>query len=321
MSFLGLTLDPDWPSDLKYCFKLLSSKDNKEFFKGLKILVSIHKYNISKKKIAVTSKLLNGLEKIIPSYVKAAGEEYVINKTKMDLAIKQGNHPMDLRQKIAKMRANRNTSEQDPGTSTSESDIKILEIQDPMAGKGLVVKKFTREGKEIQKEVIPGSNLDKDVGDSGDEWVDASIFRNVPDVKFLFDKDGRIKETLEEGLSLLNPIVKEQSLDLNVSSATTGYVNPYDDINKNTSHADVVTHQTLHNDDDYINLENIPGLAYRDIGKEESKRCTMGDGDITPAYGQVISCIHCGAIFHWGCVKVVLEIESAICPACKKSWY
>ncbi len=101
LRFLGLQIDEGVSSDLKYSAEMLSSKDPKVFFSGLKILAAIHESNEESDKRVLAEKILVMLCKVIPSYVKRGAEFFELNKTKIEESIKHGKHPLDLKNTLA----------------------------------------------------------------------------------------------------------------------------------------------------------------------------------------------------------------------------
>jgi hypothetical protein len=156
--FLGLQIDEKVASDLKYSIEMLSSKDPKIFFSGLKILAAIHESNEESAKRVLAEKILSMLCKVMPSYVKRGAEFYELNKTKIEESIKSGKHPLDLKNTLALAKRGSlpagATEEKPTGfvmTSSSpptpaarvrpvnranddEDDIKVISVEDAMTG-------------------------------------------------------------------------------------------------------------------------------------------------------------------------------------------
>ncbi|HME54809.1 MAG TPA: hypothetical protein VKM55_21570 [Candidatus Lokiarchaeia archaeon] len=145
--FLGILFDDTLPSDVRYAFELLESKDPKLFFNGLKILASIFESNDTERKKEWASKVLSMLCKVMPSYVKMKDDIFELNKTKIDDAIKLGKHPLDLKRTLetARKSAQANLASSDKPEYMNEQptgivmtappdvqddDIKIISIED-----------------------------------------------------------------------------------------------------------------------------------------------------------------------------------------------
>jgi hypothetical protein len=142
--FLGIIIDDTLPSDLRYAYELLESKDPTAFFNGLKIITSIYESTDNKFKKEWTGNILSMLCRVMPSYVKTKDDIYELNKTKIDDAIRQGKHPLDLKRTLETARKSvqsgddksRFVVEQPTGIvmtappSINEDDIKILSIED-----------------------------------------------------------------------------------------------------------------------------------------------------------------------------------------------
>ncbi|MEX2757934.1 MAG: hypothetical protein Q6365_021345 [Candidatus Sigynarchaeota archaeon] len=171
---------------------MLSSKDPKIFFSGLKILVAILESNDEPGKRAIAEKLLSMLCKIMPSYVKRGTENYALNKTKIEESIKSGKHPLDLKTTLALAKRGsipaQATDEKPtgfvmtaipPSTSiertrpvkvpeSSEDDIKVISVEDIVTGEEELVamakqdaaQEPARESVEGQESTVPSTSED-----------------------------------------------------------------------------------------------------------------------------------------------------------------
>lgn len=181
--FLGILIDETLPSDLRYAFELLESKDPKLFFTGLKILASIFESNDDKNKQEWAGKVLSMLCRVMPSYVKMKGDAYELNKTKIDDAISQGKHPLDLKRTLETERkliqADQASSDQSDFVTeqptgiimtappnNQDDDIKIISIDDQQ---------------EIEKSIA--TSVIEDIIAPGEEDVD-----EVPELEPVLEK-------------------------------------------------------------------------------------------------------------------------------------
>ncbi|MFX0100918.1 MAG: hypothetical protein ACFFCS_15185 [Candidatus Hodarchaeota archaeon] len=348
MEFLGTRIEDSWESDLKYSVKLLSSKSPKDFFSGLKLLASIYEFNIDSPKRAASEKILLTLCKILPSYIKEAEERFDLNKTKIDEALKNNRHPLHLIQRIPRSDGSGTSISSSTRKSRSmddEDEIKIISVEEQEMTEEALVNELRREGVpsidtrvERVEIVMPDDKLPDRaifIGDSDDlitdniveeideddEWVSAEYYKTSADLKFIFDDHGKVKEELEEGLSLLNPMEKEMQADLNISS-TSGYKDVYTQasIQPQPSSGDTLNTQANASFDQAIDLNVYTGI---DITSGESvlgQRCALGDGIISEMDGYVYICKSCKAVFHLTCGKLVINLQGGNCPICNTTW-
>lgn len=391
--FLGLQLDEGVASDIKYAVEMLSSKDSKIFFCGLKILAAIHESNEDSEKRSLADRLLAMLCKVIPSYVKRGTEFYDLNKTKIEESIKSGKHPLDLKNTIALAKRGTlpagETGEEPTGfviraitapagvmapTTTSrmnekvDDDIKVISIEDATTGEEELVAMAKHDAAEEisleedgMHESIPVStpasianepeedasatnaSLDFTGPELGsfndDEWVRAGSLTDIADGKLLFDKDGKVDKDFRAGLTLINPVEREQAIDLNYSAAK-GYHDPYrgqaapaglpaempadlpsgvpdDLLPDSTAQEQVQPIPDAHPPADVPVPQVVTPV---EGGPLAGQQCGLGDGDISASDAAVYVCPGCKTPFHEGCGKLVLEVEGGKCPACNATW-
>nr|MDO8088200.1 hypothetical protein [Candidatus Sigynarchaeum springense] len=359
LRFLGLPIDESVSSDLKYAVEMLSSKDPKIFFSGLKILAAIHESNDESSKRDLAEKILSMLCKVMPSYVKRGAEIFELNKTKIEESVKSGKHPLDLKSTIALAKRGslpaQATDEKvtgfvmtaNPAPTTIErgppakpagndaDDIKVISIEDVATGEEELVamakqdaaQESAQVGAEGQEPAAPAESLDLQTPEEGtyedDEWVRADSLDDVMDNKLLFDKDGKITKEIKAGLNLINPVEREKEIDLNYSSVK-GYHDPYSTRTAPPSLALAIPPETFVEPEMGVLPEQeestFRGVDIVDAMSMVGQPCGLGDGDISASDSKVYVCPYCKAVFHEGCGKVVLKIEGGRCPACDAVW-
>lgn len=341
-TFLGILLRDEWPRDIKYSLKLLQSKESKEFFIGLKVLCSIHSSNVDEEKRAIAETIIDALAKIIPSYIKKSpdDEEYVVNRTKIDHSIKQDKHPLFVLRRPSKQQNKVVGSDEiqfrsttsgnlDVGTNSDEEDIKVISIEDPSDAEQQLIselKKDIIEPSGEEADISPGESEGLDIGSEDEEiedvWVGTSIFKNSVPSDYLFDYGNKVKEELEEGLSLINPMEYEQQIDLNYSSAA-GYQNIYQSQFRYAdpgASSDYLTPDYTMEYEQGNESPELKGAKIIDASEVDGQRCAFGDGTIESGDGKIYLCSKCKAAYHESCGKLILEMYDGICKVCDSKW-
>lgn len=344
---------------------MLMSKEPKIFFNGLKILTAIHESSDQKEKREIAEQVLSMLCKLIPSYVKRSGEEYELNKTKMDASIKEGKHPLDLKSTLAS--AKQGAAVSNPGSnvavplneqptgivmtapppsSEEDDDIKVISVEDQ---ESTGEEELVAQAKQIAADTVedensgeaggpesatPAEKIESDASkqESGeslefekaeideygdDEWIGASDFKDTIDEKLLFDKEGKASKELAAGLDLINPVEREQAIDMNYSSAK-GYHDPY------TKSRFQPPAEAMMPPVEAMPEQSLPASSGKALTKNASEmsgqECGFGDGTIVETDGTVYVCPGCNTPFHEGCGQIVLEVQHGRCPVCDASW-
>lgn len=297
-SLLGIPIGEDWPSDIQYSARLLSSTDARSFFMGLNILVSIHAFNADTTKRGLAERILDALCRVLPSFIKKdpANDRYDINKTKMDASIAVGKHPLSLSQAIARPPSPSGENEDDGITVVAVEDIRGVESR--LAGQ--VKLDIVSPSWEAAPEESPAPDATGMAwAPDEEEWIDAALARQVVEKDLMFDIGGDVSKLLEEGLNLINPVEREIPEEENVSSAG-GYRDPY----ASTPPAAGPSHGPA------LKLVAVPAAAVA------GQWCALGDGTIEDGDGTAFICPSCHVAFHDACASLVLEYQGATCPAC-----
>jgi DNA-directed RNA polymerase subunit RPC12/RpoP len=127
-TFLGVRINPTWPSDIRKGVSLLVSDDPCEFFKGLKVLTSIHASNIDETKRAIAASLLDVLCHVLPGYIKPDGDEYVLNIARINNALDREQHPLHV---LTRPAPQSSTVREAPSADLEDDDdIKVLSVED-----------------------------------------------------------------------------------------------------------------------------------------------------------------------------------------------